>query len=261
MVWRLLHRWYRIVPLATWCQNRRECLCGEQWSGFRDLLPRIAYWRNRGTGNWKDMVLASLAWPSRQDLHDNPHDKWRHTSWHLSPEGCQPRCYVQILYIVSCASRLLLMSNCSPSVSRTTSSVFNCGLPSPRSMATTVLIASPARSAKVRWSTFKFFRLSLIVFPISSCVIIPIYCDFSAKVHRLSWLYNKNRKMLRFLWIWIPKDSLRFNYFNHGYNNNYCKRSLLLHFILFFCTEIWLIVAFLVGKFGIVKENYVICAA
>lgn len=34
-----------------------------------------------------------------------------------------------------------------------------------------------------------------------------------------------------------------------------------LHFNRFFCNEISLNVTFLVGKFGIVKENYVICAA
>lgn len=39
------------------------------------------------------------------------------------------------------------------------------------------------------------------------------------------------------------------------------KRCMRLHFNRFFCNEISLNVTFLVGKFGIVKENYVICAA
>lgn len=39
------------------------------------------------------------------------------------------------------------------------------------------------------------------------------------------------------------------------------ERSMGLHFIRFFCNEISLNVTFLMGKFGIVGENCVICAA
>ena len=39
------------------------------------------------------------------------------------------------------------------------------------------------------------------------------------------------------------------------------KRNMLLHSMRYFCAKIWVNVTFLVVKFGIVGENYVICAA
>ena len=76
----------------------------------------------------------------------------------------------------------MLMSVCNPNVSRIVSSVVSCGFPSPRSMLTIVLTATPAKSASVCWLIPSFFRLSRIVFPISCCVIFPICCDFVAKI-------------------------------------------------------------------------------
>ena len=112
----------KMIPKSSWMSMWWTMEWISRFAPSENMLKK------QGIGNWKDMVLAKLAWPGRQDYHYNPHDKWGHTSWHQSPGGDLPRCHVQTHYIVSYASRLVLMSNCSPSVSRTTSSVFNCGL-------------------------------------------------------------------------------------------------------------------------------------
>ena len=70
----------------------------------------------------------------------------------------------------------------SPNVSRIVNRVPNWGFPSPRSIATTVLTATLAKSANVCWLIPSFFRLSLMAFPISCCVIISVCCDFDAKL-------------------------------------------------------------------------------
>ena len=103
----------------------------------------------------------------------------------------------------------MLMSACNPIVSRRVSNVESCGLPSPRSMATTVLTATLAKSAKVCWLIPSFFLLFLIAIPISCCVIISLYCDFAAKVIIL--FYKSPRKSQYdaiFFHLWVNKTCM-----------------------------------------------------
>ena len=89
------------------------------------------------------------------------------------------------------------ISICSPRVLRMVSRVVSCGLPSPRSMATTVFTATTAKSANVCWLMPNCFRLSLMIFPISCKVIIALYWDFDAKIHKTIKTTKENRNKLR----------------------------------------------------------------
>lgn len=93
----------------------------------------------------------------------------------------------------------MLISICRPNDSSIVSKVASWGLPTPRSIATTVFTATLAKSANVCWLIPNFFRLSLMVFPISCCVIIPLYCDFDVKLATNLQTRNKNRNKMVFL--------------------------------------------------------------
>ena len=145
----------------------------------------------------KPFVLQAL-----QDTRDRPdshHDRWIHILCRLSLAEVLLLHRGHTPYILSYSNCLMLISTCNPTVSRMVSSVDNCGFPSPRSMATNVLTATPAKSASVCWFTPNFLRRSLMAFPISCCVIIPIYCDFAAKIRKRFYTSKQNRNKLGIL--------------------------------------------------------------
>ena len=59
--------------------------------------------------------------------------------------------------------------------------VSNFGLPFPRSIATNVLMPTPAKSASVCLLMPNVSRLAFIIFPISS--LFTLHCDFAAKYY------------------------------------------------------------------------------
>ena len=115
-----------------------------------------------------------------------------------SYDSCTTANSIALAYAISWGNVFRLMSICKPSVSRIVSRVLSCGLPSPRSMATSVLSPTPAKSESVCWFTPKCFQRSLMIFPIPLAFIFTINCDFAAKVRKRNLMTRQIHNKLWF---------------------------------------------------------------
>ena len=127
------------------------------------------------------MPRSSPAWTDRRLYRYNRLNRRNYTVRCLLLSTNRLPSHSHTPYIVSYSIILGFTSTWRPMVLRISIRVVICGLPSPRSMATSVFTATPESSATVRWFTPSDARRDLIACPISFRSIVSTCCDFRCK--------------------------------------------------------------------------------